>query len=218
MILGAESVYLQKIVRYYVISGLLSGAQLKFMKKSGFAILLFLVVLTSIATSCEKHDGIDYHKAKCEAELNGMSLIDQSRFDGWISNMRTPLIDVAEDEIFFESKLSVKRGEMPLYYVDIQLYATKSWEYLTEPAVIKFVDREQTDGGFSEWEYVSDYKSYCSDNKINFATIYKSSNLKTEIVKEGSFQITEYDLKKHKYKGAFSLLFGEGTLTGKFSI
>lgn len=68
------------------------------------------------------------------------------------------------------------------------------------------------------WEYISDYRNYCYDNKINFATIFQSSDMKTEIVKEGSFHITEYDLKKNKYKGEFTLLFSEGTLNGEFSI
>lgn len=115
--------------------------------------------------------------------------------------------------------MSTRRGEMPLYYVDIQIFADKEWGFLTEPQIIRFVKKEQTDENFSwEWEYISDYRNYCYDNKINFATIFRSSDMKTEIVKEGSFHITEYDLKKNKYKGKFTLLFSEGTLNGEFSI
>lgn len=49
--------------------------------KTSSAILLLLVLLINVTTSCEKHDGIEYFKSKCEAELNGQLLIDQSRFN-----------------------------------------------------------------------------------------------------------------------------------------
>ena len=186
--------------------------------KTSSAILLLLVLLINVTTSCEKHDGIEYFKSKCEAELNGQLLIDQSRFN-LIGPTPTPYLQISEYEVTFESHLSTRRGEMPLYYVDIQIFADKEWGFLTEPQIIRFVKKEQTDENFSwEWEYISDYRNYCYDNKINFATIFRSSDMKTEIVKEGSFHITEYDLKKNKYKGKFTLLFSEGTLNGEFSI
>lgn len=164
--------------------------------------------------SCEKHDGISYYHSKCEAELNGKYLIDQSRFDWGLGTGRTPYIAASEYKAEFESKLSTERGSMPLYYVYIQVFSDKPWGYLTEPHAIKFVNIEEIDEEQSPW----DYKSYCDYNKINYATIFLSSSLKTEIVKDGTFQITEYDKDKHTYKGQFTLQFSEGTLKGDFNI
>lgn len=93
-------------------------------------------------------------------------------------------------------------------------YLIGGWEYLTEPQTIKFTKIEEIDEENNPW----DYQSYCDYYNINYAKIFLSSNAKTEMVKEGSFQITEYDIKKSVYKGKFTLLFSEGTLKGDFSI
>lgn len=181
---------------------------------------LSLVVICSFIwaflclTSCEKHDGISYYHSKCEAELNGQYLIDQSRFDWGLGVGKTPYLMASEYEAEFESKLSVERGVMPLYYVNIRLFVDKPFDFLTEPQSIKLENIDGIDEAQSTW----DYKQYCDYNKINYATIFNSANTKTEIVKDGSFEITEFDKDKRTYKGKFKLQFSEGTLKGEFSI
>ena len=177
-------------------------------------ILVTIICAFLFLNSCEKHEGIGYYYSKCEAELNGQFLIDQSRFDWGLGIGKTPFLGVSEYKANYESKLSTERGNMPLYYVYIQVSVDEPWEYLTEPQTIKFTKIEGIDEENRPW----DYRSYCDYYKINCATIFLSSNSKTEIVKEGSFQITEYDMKKRVYKGKFTLLFSEGTLKGDFSI
>lgn len=164
-------------------------------------------------TSCEKHDGISYYHSKCEAELNGQYLIDQTAFN-WGLGLKSPYIATSEYTLEFESQLSPERGAMPLVYVYINIFVDKPWAFLTEPQTIKFVDIEDIDEEQSPW----DYMRYCDDNKINCAKISWTANPKTEIVKEGTFQITEYDKEKLTYKGKFSLQFSEGALNGEFSI
>lgn len=44
------------------------------------AIKLLLVLTICILSSCEKHEGVQYFKSKCVAELNGHTLIDQTPF------------------------------------------------------------------------------------------------------------------------------------------
>lgn len=178
---------------------------------------IFIWVMVCLA-SCEKHDGVDYYKSKCEAELNGQYLIDQTRFDWGFGMGKTPDLVMSDYEIEFNSNLSTERGAMPLYYLYIEMYVDKLLAFLTEPQTIKFVDIEGIDEDQNVWDYVRDYKRYCRDNKINFATVSKPLDPKSEIVKDGSFQITSYNKEKHTYKGEFSLQFSEGTLKGEFSI
>ena len=183
-------------------------------KLDRISLIIGAVIMAIISmTSCEKHDGVDYYKSNCEAELNGQYLIDQTRFDWGFGIGKTPYLVVSDYEIEFDSKLSTERGGMPVYYVYIDIFTESPLEFLKEPQTIKFVDIE----GIGEEDELN-YKRYCRDNKINFATIFMLSNLKSEIVKDGTFQITEYDPKNHTYKGKFSLLFSEGTLKGDFSI
>lgn len=140
-----------------------------------------------------------------------------SRFDWGFGTGRTPYLMASEYEAQFESKLSSDRESKPLYYVHIHLFVDKPWDYLTGPQAIEFVDTGDVDEEQSFW----DYKRYCRDNKINYATILLSANMKTEIVKDGLFQITqitEYDNDIRAYKGIFTLQFSEGTLKGEFSI
>lgn len=168
-------------------------------------------------TSCEKHDGISYYKSKCEAELDGQYLIDQSRFDWGFGTGKTPCLIASEYEARFETRLSTKRGEFPLCYVYINMFVETPWDYLTEPQTIEFIDIADIDEELNSW----DYKRYCEDHKINYATISWVGNPKTEIVKEGSFQITEMtelDNNQRIYKGKFSLHSIEGMLKGTFII
>lgn len=178
-----------------------------------YIIITALIWAILCLTSCEKHDGIDYYHSKCEAELNGQYLIDQTAFN-WGLGPKTPDILVSEYNAEFESKLSAERGTMPLYYVNIRLFVDKPFEFLTEPQSIKFVNID----GLDEEQSVWDYTQYCDLNKINYAKIFILSNTKTEVVKDGLFQITEYDKERYTYKGIFTLQFSEGTLKGKFSI
>lgn len=164
-------------------------------------------------TSCEKHDGIEYYHSKCEAELNGQYLIDQTPFN-WGLGPKSPYILTSEYNAEFESKLSPERGTMPQYYVYIHIFVDKPFEFLTEPQTIKFVDTEEIDEKQSPW----DYTRYCDYNKISYTSIFISATTKTEIVKDGTFQITTYNTEKHTYKGKFTLPFSEGTLNGEFNI
>ena len=182
------------------------------------AILFLLALLLIVTASCEKHDGIEYYKSKCEAEFNGQFLIDQTRFDWGIGMGRTPNLQISEHEATFESKLSTERGGVPIYYVDIKLFTDETWKCMTEQQVIKFENIEETYLDSNAWEYVSDYRKYCEYNRLNYATIFRSSDLNIEIVKEGVFQITDYDTDNKSYKGIFTLTFSEGTLNAEFSI
>lgn len=165
-------------------------------------------------TSCEKHDGVGYYYSKCEADLNGQYLIDQSRFDWGLGVGKSPHIIASECEIDFESKLSTERGGFPLYYVYIDMFVEKPWAFLTEPQIIRYVQPDDAEEVQTPW----DYTRYCDYKKINYAKIFISTTSETEIVKEGSFKITEYDKEKSTYKGNFELQFSEGTLKGDFTI
>lgn len=102
------------------------------------AVLLCSLIWTFLClTSCEKHDGIDYYHSKCEAELNGQYLIDQTRFN-WGLGPKTPYISASEYNVDFESHLSSERGAMPLYYVYIHIFVDKPFEFMTETQPIKF--------------------------------------------------------------------------------
>ena len=103
---------------------------------------------------------------------------------------------------------------MPIVYVYIDLFVDKPWRFLTEPQNISLVNIEEADNELDPW----DYARYCNYHKINYAKIFLTTTSNTEIVREGSFQITEYDNDKHVYKGSFNLQFSEGTLKGEFSI
>ncbi|MDE6309079.1 MAG: hypothetical protein K2L81_02685 [Muribaculaceae bacterium] len=186
--------------------------------------LTYLVVFISIIVcaalglvSCEKHDGVGYYHSKCEAELNGQYLIDQSRFDWGMGPGKTPHIIASEHQLQFESKLSTKRGEMPQLYLYISLYVDKPWEFLAKPQNIVYVDIDNIDAEVRPW----DYSSYCDYQKINYAKIFLTSTGKTEFVEKGSFQITEISESENEhrsYKGKFNLQFSEGTLTGEFAV
>ena len=176
------------------------------------AVIGSLIWIFLCLTSCEKHDGVGYYYSKCEADLNGQYFIDQSRVD-WGLGGRSPHIIASEYEIDFESKLSTERGGFPLYYVYIDMFVEKPWAFQREPQTIRYVQPEETEGVQTQW----DYTRYCACNKINYAKIFISTTSETEIVKEGSFQITEYDKEKSTYKGNYELQFIEGTLKRDFT-
>ncbi|MBD5230221.1 MAG: hypothetical protein HDS69_09355 [Bacteroidales bacterium] len=174
-----------------------------------FIIGSLMCALMSLS-SCEKHDDIVYFKSKCEADLNGQYLIDQTPFN-WGLGPRTPYVIASEHEAEFTSDLSVDRHTMPLYYVTIQVYADEPWNFLYSTETIELVNTDDA-------QSISDYKNYCREHRINFATIFLTSTLETEVVKEGSFKITSYNKEKQICSGTFTLQFSEGTLTGNFSL
>lgn len=175
-----------------------------------FSVILSLVFLLLCVASCEKHDGISYNKSKCEAELNGKYLIDQTKFDWGLNPNRTPSLNVSDYHVVFKSSLSSERGGEPLYSVYIEIYVNTPWEYLTKPQTIEFVNIGDSDEEPTGW----DYTMYCIDNKISYATILSSEY---EIVKDGSFQIISYDKERGTYHGKFTLQFSEGILNGEFT-
>lgn len=181
--------------------------------KLSSAIILLLAII-SIVSSCEKHDGVQYFKSKCEAEINGQKLIDQTPFNIGPNSINTPSLVAKEYEVEFDSSLSNERGGTPLYAVTIKLFVNNPWEYLTQPQTIKFINIGESDDKPTPW----DYTSYCQENKISYATILSYSDYENEIVKEGTFEITSYDKEKDAYNGVFTLSFSEGVLNAKFSI
>ena len=181
--------------------------------KLSSAIILLLAII-SIVSSCEKHDGVQYFKSKCEAEINGQKLIDQTPFNIGPNSINTPSLVAKEYEVEFDSSLSNERGGTPLYAVTIKLFVNNPWEYLTQPQTIKYVNIGESDDEPARWDYIK----YCNENKISYATILSYSDYKTEIVKEGSFKITSYDKEKNVYTGIYTLKFSEGTLNAEFSI
>ena len=181
--------------------------------KLSSAIILLLAII-SIVSSCEKHDGVQYFKSKCEAEINGQKLIDQTPFNIGPNSINTPSLVAKEYEVEFDSSLSNERGGIPLYAVTIKLFVNNPWEYLTQPQTIKFINIGESDDKPTPRDYIS----YCQENKISYATILSYSDYENEIVKEGTFEITSYDKEKNAYNGVFTLSFREGTLNAKFSI
>ncbi len=175
-----------------------------------FVGILSLVCVLLCVAACEKHDGISYNKSKCEAEINGKYLIDQTKFDWGLNPNRTPSLMVSEYDLEFKSHLSSERGGMSLYSVNIRIYVNTPWEYLTKPQTIEYVNIDDSDEDPEVW----DYKKYCSNNKISYATIISSE---IEIVKDGSFQIISYDKERGTYHGKFTLQFSEGIMNGEFS-
>ena len=66
--------------------------------KLSSAIILLLAII-SIVSSCEKHDGVQYFKSKCEAEINGQKLIDQTPFNIGPNSINTPSLVAKEYEV-----------------------------------------------------------------------------------------------------------------------
>lgn len=174
-------------------------------------LLLSVLFICSLA-SCEKHDGVYYFSSKCNAKLNGQTYIDQTRVN--ISGARnTPYLYAKEYEMEYASKLRLTRDSDPSYFVEIFLYVNTPWEYLTEPQRFECADADVLNEGLEKWNYTK----YCRENKISYATILRCIGLETEIVREGTFQITSYDMEQKTYSGKFSLQFSEGTMTGEFT-
>lgn len=155
-------------------------------------------------TSCEKHEGELYLKSKCTAELNGKTYIDQTRIEQTFNPFAptaTPYIEYNPETTggWFETDLGPDRDAPAEYF--IKIFIPKDLlkgEHLTSTA------------GRSMFESDLDYKVYCQNNGIAYATIGG------ELVDNGTFEITSYDLDNGWAYGRFSLPFSEGTITGQF--
>ncbi len=177
------------------------------------SIKLLLTIIICIFSSCEKHEGIQYFKSKCVAELNGYIFIDQTPFNIGPNSINTPSIIANEYSIEFKSILRNDRGGTPLYGITVILFVNTPWEYLTQPQTIKYVKIGETGEEPASWEYTR----YCRDNQISYATILSYSDYGNEIIKDGTFEVTSYDKENKVYNGTFTLNFSEGTLNGEFS-
>lgn len=91
-------------------------------KLSSAVILLLTISAICIVSSCEKHDGIQYFKSKCVAELNGQTLIDQTPFNIGPNSINTPSIIANEYTVEFKSILHNERGGTPLYGVTVKVW------------------------------------------------------------------------------------------------
>ena len=95
-------------------------------KKFTLHTLLAVIIACTLLnlTSCEKHDGINYLKSKCTAELNGHEYIDQQPFESMFGPvMPTPFLEYSQYEATFETYLSTERGGKIAYIVRINLFA-----------------------------------------------------------------------------------------------
>lgn len=105
-------------------------------------------------TACEKHDGIDYFKSKCIAELNGQKYIDQTPFSISPNVIITPELNYSEKELSFMTLLrSERNGEIALT-VRINLYCEDSGEMLKNEQTIEKVDFKPSGGENYKWEYI----------------------------------------------------------------
>lgn len=175
------------------------------MKKAVFALLL--CVLASL-TACEKHDGTDYFKAKCVAELNGTTYIDQTPFSLSPDVIVTPSLRCSDRALTFTSMLRTEHKGPVAYTVSVYIFTDEPDQFLTEEQTIEKIDFEATDSSL----YESEYARHCRDNKISYATV------NDEIVKSGTFAITSHDTAARRYSGSFTLRLAEGTLTGRFDL
>lgn len=91
-------------------------------KLSSAIILLHAIYTICIVSSCEKHEGIQYFKSKCETELNGQTLIDQTPFNIGPNSINTPSIIANEYTLEFKSILCNERGGTPLYGVTVKVW------------------------------------------------------------------------------------------------
>lgn len=176
-------------------------------------LLFSLLLCTCLLSSCsrEEHDGIEYFKKKCTAQLNGQSYIDQTPFYIIFSPgamKATPWFVYGDGCATFRTDLSTDRESNPDYRIEINFFYDTLESSLHEEQTIEKVAIECTDPFFMQREYME----YCINNRLSYALV------NTEVVEKGTFRILSYDEEKGKYKGTFTLLFSEGTLKGEFDI
>lgn len=90
--------------------------------KKKFTLLAAIIACTLLSfTSCEKHDGINYLKSKCTAELNGQTYIDQQPYTHIFGpTYPTPFLVYSKYEATFETYLSTERGGQDCLYCENQ--------------------------------------------------------------------------------------------------
>lgn len=181
--------------------------------KKKFTLLAAIIACTLLSfTSCEKHDGINYLKSKCTAELNGQTYIDQQPYTHIFGpTYPTPFLEYSKYEATFETYLSTERGGKIAYIVRINLFVDTPEEFFHQPQKIEKIDIADT------LILYRDYRQYCKDNKVSYATV------NGEVIDEGTFQITSYDKTEGQTyctncNGTFTLQFSKGTLNGTFCI
>ena len=163
-------------------------------------------------TSCEKHDGINYLKSKCLAELNGQMYIDQQPYSYIFGpTYPTPFFEYSQYEARFETYLSTERGGKIAYIVRINLFVDTPEEFFHQPQTIEKIDIVDAGTLISD----RDYCQYCKENKVSYATV------NGEVIDEGIFQITSNNKTEGQSyctngNGTFTLQFSEGTLKGEF--
>lgn len=180
------------------------------MKKTLFVILMCAMCLLM---SCEKHDGMQYFKAKCVAELNGQTYVDQTPFTISPNAIVTPSI-YCDDAVRFSTLLRTGRKDDVAFGVDINLFINAQdivtdREYIIERQDIESLGNEPT---------TSDYVRYCRDNNVSYADILSYAVMQSEIPSRCSIRFTTFDPEKRQYQGSFTLTFSEGTLKGEFEI
>ena len=181
--------------------------------KKKLTLLASIIACTLLSlTSCEKHDGINYLKSKCTAELNGQTYIDQQPYTYIYGPTHpTPFLEYSQYEATFETYLSTERGGKIAYIVRINLFVDTPEEFFLQPQTIEKIDIADADTLIS----YRDYRQYCKDNKVSYATV------NGEVIDEGTFQITPYNKTEGQIyctngNGTFTLQFSEGTLKGEF--
>ena len=184
-----------------------------------YPLLTAVLILLGIGlTSCEKHDGEHYFKWFCKAELNGKSLIDQTRIEQAFnpnSPMATPyLCKESENYCKFYTELGENRGAQPEYYIDVWL-PVKDLQGIVGK---EFAFKKEIPENFDPAEPGNSgaYFKWLRENGHCFATVDK--NLTTEYVENGTFKIESFDSSGPFYHGSFTLTFSEGTLTGHFKV
>ena len=99
--------------------------------KKKLTLLASIIACTLLSlTSCEKHDGINYLKSKCTAELNGQTYIDQQPYTYIFGPTHpTPFLEYSQYEATFETYLSTERGGKIAYIVRINLFVDTPEEF-----------------------------------------------------------------------------------------
>ena len=137
-------------------------------------------------TSCEKHDGINYLKSKCTAELNGQTYIDQQPYTHIFGPMRpTPFLEYNQ-----------------------YLFVDTPEEFIHQPQTIEKIDIANDDTLISD----RDYRQYCKDNKVSYATV-NGEVIDEGTFQITSYDKNEGQPNCY---GTFTLQFSEGTLKGEF--
>lgn len=176
---------------------------------------IIMICIVNILTGCEKHDGIEYYKSKCIAELDGQSFIDQTPFT--ITSRVTPDLYFGDDYLSFTTHLRAERTGPIVYCVDIIIYSNELDELLGKEIIIEKIDNFDIpeDDPFYQMKYIH----YCIDNKISHAIMLRPLvNIDDILLASGSFKIISYDKERRNYHGTFTLNLSEGTLKGKFDI